>query len=213
MLAMTGGICNLAPAMPAPTMTLVNLAEIAWSDERRRNVAMFLHLVKAGVPFADGIFVDPPRFPSRPMDRARDALAALRPERMAEGFLRYRPGFFFPRSSKLSVFSMTVQIFGHVLRRSIGDRDYCVWINSIEPGSFALAKVLASRARRIVVDLSDDWTTFRDLDPASRDRRLSEALEMADAVIAVNENVLAKFPAPMRVPLPERHWLSEFGAA
>ena len=175
-------------------MTLVNLAEIAWSEERRRNAAMFLYLLRSGVPFADGIFVDPPQFPTRPMDRVRGALGALQLDPMAEGFLRYRPAFFVPFFSRPRIFRATVQIFEQVLQREIGDRRYCLWINSIEPGPFALARALAGRAQRIVLDLSDDWTTFQDLDPAARDRRLRESLEMADAVIAVNDYVLAKFP-------------------
>jgi glycosyltransferase involved in cell wall biosynthesis len=177
-------------------MTLVNLAEIAWSLERRRNAAMFVNLLRSAA-FEKGIFVDPPLYSSRATAlarRAREGLLALRPRATDEGFLWYRPSFFVPFHARPLVFRSSVALFAAVLGRALRGQDYCLWINNIEPGPFALAQALAKKARKVVLDLSDDWTTFRDLDPAARDRRLQAALAMADVVIAVNEHVLAKFP-------------------
>src|SRR3954470_16884706 len=51
-------------AQRRPLMILVNLAEMPWSNERRRNAAMFLRLL-GRPPFSSGIYVDPPTGSSR----------------------------------------------------------------------------------------------------------------------------------------------------
>jgi glycosyltransferase involved in cell wall biosynthesis len=48
----------------------------------------------------------------------------------------------------------------------------------------------------VIVDLSDDFTTFRTADPAGLRRRIDATLSWADGLVAVNEAVAAKFPHP-----------------
>jgi glycosyltransferase involved in cell wall biosynthesis len=179
-------------------MILVNLAEMPWSNERRRNAAMFLRLL-GRPPFSSGIYVDPPTGSSRATNvggRFRMAKDSFRLVEVEPRVRQYAPHFFLPFYHRPAVFKATVALFRRVLARAIGDEPYCLWINSVESGAHELAMALAERAQRVVVDLSDDWTTFRDEDPAALAERLRAVLARADAVIAVNEHVLAKFPHP-----------------
>jgi len=80
----------------------------------------------------------------------------------------------------------------HVFRY-LKARPYCLWVNNIDAPAYELFKVLAVRARAIVLDMSDDWTTFRDAQPEARDARISDVMERADLMLAVNGIVKAKF--------------------
>lgn len=183
-------------------MIVVNLSEMPWTAELRRNAAMFRELVRAGRPYHGGIFVAPvgmlPRTASL-VDRAvamRGNLGVTAVMSDGVQLAAYGPQLVLPFSGRRGVARAQLELFRRVLARALRGQPYALWINCVEKETFALAEYLAPRAAHVVVDLSDDWTAFDDLDPAARDARLARAIAMSDALLAVNAHVLAKFPHP-----------------
>ncbi len=183
-------------------MIVVNLSEMPWTSELRRNAAMFRELVRAGRPYNGGIFVAPVGMLPRSAGLVARA-AAVRENLSVSAVLSdgvqlaaYNPQLVLPFSGKRVVERAQLEVFRRVLDRALRGQPYALWINCVEKETFALAEHLAPRAAHVVIDLSDDWTAFDDLDPAARDARLARAIELSDALLAVNEHVLTKFPHP-----------------
>ena len=175
-------------------MILVNISEIPWSAERRRNSAIFLELL-ARPGYEEGIFVGPASFLGRRPLQLRARAAAIKSSlalrEVAPRVHYLSPTYAIPRGAGAEAAAMVWRI-----RRRIAGRPYCLWVNCIDLGSYEIARRLRRGAARVVVDLSDDWSAFEARDPAARDARLADTLSWADAVIAVNEHVAAKFPHP-----------------
>lgn len=167
-------------------MILVNISEIPWSEERRRNTAIFLELLDLG--YEEGVYVGPAEFDARGvLGRAKALRDSLRVPRVAPRVYANNPTYALPIKHQ-------AKLIARAIRRRVRGRPFCLWINCVDLGSFAIAEALRPHAAKVVVDLSDDWTTFASKDPAGRDARLRQALAWADAVLAVNEVVVEKFP-------------------
>jgi glycosyltransferase involved in cell wall biosynthesis len=176
---------------------LVNLAELAWSAERRRNAAMFVELVRSARLYERGIFVDPPRlYGSRPRLGARAQAIAqlLRPDAIGERAERFRPAFALPFSFHPRLRVLAARALVAPLLARVRGRPFCLWVNNVDPPAFSIFQALAPRAARVVFDLSDDWSAYEDRDPVGRDARMAAILARADAVLAVNAHVHHKFP-------------------
>src|SRR5262245_27319061 len=138
-------------------MILVNIAELPRSPERARNAAMFAELVKLGRPFDEGIFVDPPILTGLALERAarpKERWAALRKSiaitEVEHRVWSWSPSFFLPSSGRKSIHRPTAALFGAVLRRHLRGRPFCLLINTVEAGPFALANSLARHAKKVV---------------------------------------------------------------
>ena len=183
-------------------MIVVNLSEMPWTAELRRNAAIFRELVRTGSPYDGGIFVAPvDRLDRRATLGVR--LAAGRQnfhvgDAMSDGveIETYAPTMMLPMSNRRAVERAQLELFYRVIRHALRGEPFGLWINCVEEATLALAEVLAQHATHVVLDMSDDWTAFDDHDPPARDRRVARAIELCDALIAVNEHVLAKFPHP-----------------
>ena len=176
---------------------------------------MFVDLLRSESPFNGGIFVDP-RASARappPWPRA-PATAIVRPAapRRPDGFLHYRPSFFFPFHARPLVFRRASR-FSPPRSDALCSAGVLPLDRQHRTRSLRSGPGLAKRARKVVLDLSDDWTTFHDLDPARRGQRLQTALAMADAVTAVNPHVLAQVSPPPRTRLRQRDRLPRTSSA
>jgi glycosyltransferase involved in cell wall biosynthesis len=177
-------------------MVLVNLAEIVWSPERARNAAIFTALLDRNDLFDDGLYVDPPKVlksPTSLKERVRRLRASSKLTRIAARATLFRPCFAIPLAMRplvrrIVALQQANHIFGY-----LKGRPYCLWVNNIDAPAHELFKVLAGRARAIVLDMSDDWTTFRDAHPERRDARISDVMKKADLMLAVNSTVKGKF--------------------
>ena len=177
-------------------MILVNLAEIAWSGEKRRNAAMFEVLVKRRALFDGGVYIDPPQvLPAGASISARIAAArqASHPTPLFEDAVLFRPCFAVPFAKRPPIRRASARILAGTVLRHLADRPFCLLLNNIEWPAFELFEALAPRAAYTVIDVSDDWTTFTDREPEQRDARLASAIDRADAMIAVNAAIAAKF--------------------
>ena len=178
---------------------LVNLAGIPHSDQHKRNQSIFHHLLIQPALFSAGVFVNPPWVGDR------QASLHSRAQRLAQAFGRpseaagasiVHPAFVLPLSSKGLVAALQSRLLSRRVEALVGRRTFWLWVNSLDSHSFGLARRLAPKAQRVVVDLSDDFTTFQTKDPEGLQVRLEEALGWAVGLVAVNEAVAAKFPHP-----------------
>jgi glycosyltransferase involved in cell wall biosynthesis len=74
------------------------------------------------------------------------------------------------------------------------EKEYCLWINSAEDSFYDIALELVNDAKKVVFDLSDDFSVFECNDPETFNYRLRHLISKADVLLTVNENVANKFP-------------------
>jgi glycosyltransferase involved in cell wall biosynthesis len=177
-------------------MVLVNLAELPWSLEKRRNMAIFNALLDRGTLFEAGLYADPPKvLTSRASLRGRIAAARsareVRPIR-SNAWL-FRSSFTLPFSMRPMMRRVSARLQARTIFRFLRGRPYCLWVNSVDAPAHALFDALVDKASMTVLDMSDDWTTFRDAHPKQRDARVFDIMARSDLMLAVNDRVMHKF--------------------
>ena len=188
-----------ARAMIAAEDVVINLAGLRYSDQHKRNQSIFEHLLSQADPFTSGVFIEPPWVSDRRAGIAARSSRLLRALRATSPRPRIRvlqPAYVLPFSGRTISARVQSELWSRRIRRLVDHRPYWLWINNFDFHAHHLARLVAPKARRVVVDLSDDFTTFRDIDPRGLQLRLREALTWADGLVAVNDNVARKFPHP-----------------
>ncbi len=175
-------------------MVLINLALFPWDDnQKRRNQAIFTHLLADTDLYEHGLYVNPPltlpefakwrRQPGHETKRT-----GLRP------FDVVQPLYPLPFSYRLPVRSLLATGCAAYLRHLTVGRPYTLWINNIAGHSYYLSKVLLPHAARSVLDLSDDFTTLRPGDPEVLRRQILDVASHTEKLLAVNEHVASWVP-------------------
>lgn len=175
---------------------LVNLAELPYSRERRRNQRVFEMLVKDGSLFSGGIYVNPVEVTGSTWPSPGQVTRFVWPAAKSQvaGVAIVAPAFILPFCWRMPIARASVMLLAAQLLSMVGARSYCLWVNNPQYHPFLLAQTLRRRASKMLLDLSDDFTAFEDPDPAGLERRVRELTRQADGVIAVNAHVEAKFP-------------------
>lgn len=175
-------------------MVLINLALMPWTDAmKKRNQAIFTHLLADTTLFEKGLYVNPPltlmdhkRWPKGPRIVNRSA--------GSKSFISIQPVQPLPFSYQPGIRDALAYGWARYLRSRAGG-PYTLWINNVEGHAFYFAKALLASAARSVLDLSDDFTTFTD-DPEQIRNRISELAAMTDKVLTVNEHVAGSLQHP-----------------
>lgn len=169
-------------------MVLINLALMPWNDAlKKRNQAIFTHLLADTELFDKGFYVNPPltlldykRWPKGPIFSGKVAggrtFEIVRP--LHPLLLSYRP----------LIREALAHSWAHYLRHRTGGEAYTLWINNVEGHSYYLAKALLPSATRSVLDLSDDFSTLSN-DPLLVRNRICKLSRIVQKVLAVNEHV------------------------
>src|SRR5437868_5451904 len=116
-------------------MKVVNLSEMPWTAELRRNAAIFRELVRAKSPYDGGIFVGPVDFLGRDASisaraRATRANFTVRDVESAGVQLRaYDPTVILPGKP---VERAHMSLFRRVIERSLRGEPFALWINCVE---------------------------------------------------------------------------------
>ena len=190
-------------SVTAPVV-LVNLGELPFSPQRRRNQVIFEHLVGERSLFIDGLYVNPARVSWPKVPSMADLRDFVRPvEETPEGRFRGRnPTFVLPSAGGRRVAQAQVAFLANRLRAYLRGRPYCLWVNNPEYHPCLLADALRPGANSMVVDLSDDFTAFSDRDPIGLERRVRRLVADSDVLITVNEHVARKYPHATSLVFP-----------
>lgn len=186
-------------------LILVNVAEQPYSDQHRRNQTVFERLLAEGVGFEAGLYVNPPVYAACPATRAAAIRRFVHPFQatsLAQHAMAATPAFVLPFSWRQPIGHLQAAFFAARVRRLLAGQPYCLWVNNPDFGAFAVTQALQLQARRLIVDLSDDFTAFADRDLPGLERRVRALVERADGLLAVNEHVAAKFPHPHSLVFP-----------
>ncbi|MDO8860419.1 glycosyltransferase [Haliea sp. E1-2-M8] len=178
-------------------MILVNLSNLPFSTMRKRNQSIFVNLVEGESIFTSGIFVDVPQYLPRSaslIDRLKARKTSQRVKRFSSKIKVLSPVLYLPFSYRRPVAKILSSCVVKKVRGLIGNQRYCLWINSPEASFLYIADGLMQGAEKVVVDLSDDFTAFKNAPDDDVDGRLKHYTEKAHAVIAINKHVASKYP-------------------
>jgi len=178
-------------------LTLVNLAFGAFSDQRKRNQAIFEHLLSSGTLFARGLFVNPPWICDRsvsPGQRLRLVATSPRLEALSSTLTVATPIYPLPFSWRGPIAAIQTLLHARRLRAVLGGSPYLLWVNGPDYHSCLLTRALSPLAVKVVLDLSDDFTAFERGKTAGLEARVRNLVRSCDAMVAVNHHVAAKFP-------------------
>jgi glycosyltransferase involved in cell wall biosynthesis len=178
---------------------LVNVSLVPWNEAtRKRNQAIFLHLLADTPLFTRGLYVNPPRTPldGRPRPPARS------PRRIAgRPFEIVQPFYPIPFSHRPFVREAAAAACARWLRRLVSGEPYTLWINSVTSHSYYLVKALRPAAAYTVMDLSDDFRTFAQHGRRPVAARIAECARLADKLLAVNRVVADSVEHPDKLVL------------
>jgi glycosyltransferase involved in cell wall biosynthesis len=183
---------------------LVNLGELPFSTQRRRNQVIFEHLANERSLFIDALYIDPARASWPRLPSMRDLSDFVRPVKRPQrgAFAVANPTFLLPFSWRGPVARAQIAFLANRLRAYLRGRPYCLWVNNPDYLPFLLAEALRPGATSMVVDLSDDFTAFSDRDPVGLERRVRRLVADSDVLITVNEHVARKFPHAKSLVFP-----------
>jgi glycosyltransferase involved in cell wall biosynthesis len=174
-------------------MVLVNISNLKWvPGKMKRNLAIFTYLLRSSVTLDSGVYIN------KVLVRRGHLADYLSVPALGEvgkyaiegkGVRVLQPLGALPLSYR-SVASAraTASLLGRRIRALV-EGPYLLWINTISPLECALAEALAVGADHVVLDNSDDLTTFEPEDPAGARKRLQRVLRIAGSVLCVNQHV------------------------
>lgn len=157
---------------------------------------MFEMLVCRGTLFDGGIFVNPPQVLGAGATFGERMAGWRESARLTPIFANAvlsKPCYAIPFSKRQPLRRMLARRQARVVRRHLAGRPFCLLVNNVEWPSFDLFEALSPHASQVIIDISDDWTTFSDREPELRDARLMKTIDRADAMLAVNASIAAKF--------------------
>ena len=181
-------------------MFIINIAYIPFFHSGMRNEKIFTSLLECSTVFKNGIFINPIKTmePSASLSKRLQALVAMPVEILSDQASVVSPKFFMPFSFRFTALArfQTKLIAKRILKMKPYDQDYCLWINNSNYASYYLALELMKDAKKIIFDMSDDFTAFdSDTDNHFKDRLMS-LLKRSDILLTVNEHVAKKFHHP-----------------
>ena len=166
---------------------LVNVSLVPWNEAtRKRNQAIFLHLLADTPLFTRGLYIDPPRtlFDTRPRPPWR------RQRRLGDKtFEIIQPFYPIPFSYRPIIRLAAAAACARSLHFLLAGAPYTLWINSVFSHSYYLVKALRPAAAHTVMDLSDDFRTFVSNGRTPVADRIAEFASLSDKLIAVNQAV------------------------
>ncbi len=176
-------------------MVLINLPWFVWNDaQKKRNQAIFTHLLSDTDLFQSGLYVNPPltfldhkRWRQTPVFSPRKA--------GTKTFEVVQPFIPVPFGHRVPVRELAASAWARYLRRHIQGQPYVLWMNHCDGPSYRLAKALLPSASQAVLDLSDDFTNYYG-DPAKILANLNDLARHADKLLGVNEYVIDLLPHP-----------------
>jgi glycosyltransferase involved in cell wall biosynthesis len=174
-------------------MVLVNISNLKWvPGKMKRNLAIFTYLLRSSMTLDSGVYIN--KFlvhRSRLADYlAVPALAEVgRYAIGGKGVRVFQPLGALPLSSRSAASAWASASLLARQVRALVEGPYLLWINTISPLECALAEALALGADHVVLDNSDDLTTFEPEDRAGARKRLERVLRIADSVVCVNQHV------------------------
>lgn len=182
------------PLLPDSRPLLVNISYLRWTlGRRKRNEAIFHHLISSCGLFASGLFVNPVQVESSilrgcwQMREQQSHHSEVPPFYVSQPVIKGR--------NPLSELGAVAEDYvASITERYLKHERFVLWMNSAEPFAYEVAIRLLPGAVLRVFDLSDDFTTFFHSNPPAFARRLHELLDAADTVIYVNDHVKNKFP-------------------
>lgn len=163
---------------------------------KKRNQSIFTRLVQSNSIFKSGIFVDVPYYLPRGalfIERFKALKESSVSKKITNNITVISPCFCIPFSYRYFVSKIVSSFIAKRIRSMVGKDRYCLWINSPQSSFYHIARGLIPYADRVVVDLSDDFTTFDSNDSDAVRSRLEEYIANADVLLAINENVASKF--------------------
>lgn len=182
-------------------MVLINLPWFPWNDaQKKRNQAIFTHLLADSDLFQSGLYVNPPlTF----MDHKRWREAPVFSPRKAgtRSFEIVQPFISVPFSYRPVIRELAASAWARYIRRHIKGQPYLLWMNHCDGPSYHLAKALLPSAARSVFDLSDDFTNYY----GDAEKILANMKDLAartDKLLGVNEHVIELVPHPDKKVFP-----------
>ena len=181
-------------------MFIINIAYIPFFHSGMRNEKIFTSLLKYSTVFKNGIFINPIKImrPSASLSKRLQALVAMPVEILSDQASVVSPNFFLPFSYRFSALArlQTKLIAKRILKMKPYGQDYYLWINNSNYASYYLALELMKGAKKIIFDMSDDFTAFDSNTDNHFKDRLIYLLKRSDILLTVNERVAKKFHHP-----------------
>jgi len=180
-------------------MLLINITYLQWDPyKKKRNQSIFTEAVLNGGFFKQGIFINPPESLGDILNK-KGTMEPTTNRTKNDRIRIFTPIFFLPFAYRSFVSSATAKIIASQLKsKFIKNHEYVLWINTTGRLSIALVKELKKKAKKVIFDFSDDFTTFDGLDSDIEIARLQEVLEWCDDVVFVNDAVMSKFRHPSK---------------
>lgn len=179
-------------------MALINISELPWSEERRRNQAIFQKLVTNENIFDLGVYVNPPKYSNDSFwkyERIKAISSVSSVKKIQKSITVISPDFSLPFSFKKSMAKLLATKIMKTAVKEIGDRKYVLWINNAGHHMYHIAKKLMKCSGNVIIDLSDDWLTYDRNGSVQSERkaRLDDLINNSDIMIAVNDHVASKY--------------------
>lgn len=174
-------------------MHLIDLSAQRFTPGRKkRNEACYLHLLETGA-FAAGVFVDAMTVTPRagPLHLSVQSAHAS-PVRDTPSIVLRSHLVGTPETGAARALARLVAT---EVRNRLAGEDYVLWANHVDHFAHALFELLAEDARVRVLDLSDDFSTWRWREGAAFYRaRIAEMAARCDKLLCINEHVAQRFP-------------------
>lgn len=175
-------------------MRLINVsAQVNVSGRRKRNEALYHHLLAASSAFSKGVFVNRAVPGDSGIEVIREDVVA------GKRSIVVQPRVAVQETSPIAQWDapQAIEQAGRSARwlsaELLAGDDYLLWMNDISDHAFYLSRHLAARARRRVFDISDDFSTWRWPREEAR-RRMEELAALADRLLCINDHMQRAFP-------------------
>jgi hypothetical protein len=188
-------------------MIIANLSNLCWANgQRRRNQAIFSHLLESTDSFEEGFYLQTPlvktartfQFSRSPeLEEVSKAGESQRKATVLQPVLML-PNGYPPAATQRAVTELRQKI----VKRYLRGRPYLLWINSITHFQAQLAEELMPGAEFRVFDSSDLLMMYR-RNGGERFRQVSDILNKCDVALCSSDQAMAETAHPAKFLVPD----------